>query len=355
MKLALISPVVRDDLQSPLVHFDRVKLRHFYFRGEFTSSPDVPTVKLKNMVELERQLNNWGPDLIQAPEPFYGWKWLPLFRLLAKQSIPYFLPWLETRHPRQKFGHTIGFAMKCLTRKYVNRAEFLWPVTPLQKQLIEQLEYETKSIDPDLWGTWGAEVVEDMEATDRFSKHRFFFLGRLEPEKGIQDLLKAWPAVYEKTGWKLDIAGIGSLRDLVREQTDRNQGIRYLGFVPWESLEVHWKQVSVLVSPSRPRPGWEEQVGMSNLQAMGRGVPVISTWSGAIPFFIQNKENGLLTFPNSPRSLARLMIKIASDQDLYLRLSKGARQMVKEHWQCKQVIHRAEARLHKLFEQQIAQ
>ncbi len=50
--------------------------------------------------------------------------------------------------------------------------------------------------------------------------------------------------------------------------------------------------IDVLVVPSRPSPVWQEQYGRVIVEAMGCGVPVIGSTSGAIPEVIE--DAGLL-------------------------------------------------------------
>lgn len=345
MKLAMISPSIRRDLHEPLSLFQQVTVNHFYFEGERPTNSPVRSTRLANRAELNEALSDWDPDLVQAPEPFFHPRYLGLLLTIYRSEFPYFIPWLETRSPTRKFGRVLGTLIRAITRPYVERAAFVWPVTELQAELVRDLDYQTTSLEPSLWGTWGTRVEEQVEPGKRFRHKRFLFLGRLEAEKGIEDLLEAWSAFPDELDWRLDIAGKGSLEGLVRRHAEQSSDLRYLGFLKGQQLQAEWDRVSVLVSPSRATPGWEEQVGMSNLQALGRGCPVISTRTGAIPYFVKHGENGLLTRPESPKSLKRLMVTVARDPERYERLSRNALRSAGERFDREKVVREAEGKL----------
>lgn len=345
MDLVLVSPRIRDDLHRPLKLFDQIDVTHFYFEGVPPDNHPVSAISLSDSDELETALIEADPDLVQAPEPFFGWWGIRVLRAIHRLESPYFIPWLETRSPREKFGSVLGSGIDWWTRRAVEGAEFIWPVTPVQSKRLESLDYDSKVLEPALWGTWGTVTLNENEPDKRYENRRFLFLGRLEPEKGITDLLEAWKQLDEKGNWTLDVAGNGSLRNVVEEFCRDYSSARYLGYLKWNELQRFWDRVSVLVSPSHSTPGWEEQVGMSNIQALGRGCPVISTRTGAIPCFVKHKKNGFLTEPESPESLARWMKTMMNERDQYISLSDSAHAAARNNLDRNVVIERAEKRL----------
>jgi glycosyltransferase involved in cell wall biosynthesis len=349
LKLALVSPRTRVDLHQPLENFQELDVKHFYFEGDVSKNGTVPATQVKGASDLRSRLESWGPDLIQAPEPYFALDYLPLLWTMYQLDTPYFIPWLETRRPTTKFGYVLGSILRRCTRPYVDRARFLWPVTPRQSKLLDHLSFDTHVTEPSLWGTWGTRIPDVTSPEERADRQRFLFLGRLEPEKGVCDLIEAWSTVSSKIDWELDCAGAGSMEPAVR-QFARRDDLRYLGYLEGEPLEEQWRRTSVLVSPSRSTPGWEEQVGMSNIQALGRGSPVVSTRTGAIPHVIQDGEHGLLVEERSPDRLAEAMCRLAEDRSLYETLARQARERAIDCYDSQSVVREAEQKLRRLVE-----
>jgi len=97
------------------------------------------------------------------------------------------------------------------------------------------------------------------------------FLARLDPKKNVEVLIDAFTSVKEKA-WRLVIAGDGS-RDYVASLKRRAAGadeIIFTGWVEGERKEALLRDASVFVLPSS-----QENFGLSVMEAMARGVPVL--------------------------------------------------------------------------------
>lgn len=105
-----------------------------------------------------------------------------------------------------------------------------------------------------------------------------------------------------------------------------------------ENLTVHSSQPSVhrfyaraslVVNLSHPDK-WLESFGMTILEAMNYGLPVIVPPIGGISELVIDNYNGFHISYNDTDKLISTIIKIAEDPELYLRLSTGALEMVKK-------------------------
>ncbi len=105
-----------------------------------------------------------------------------------------------------------------------------------------------------------------------------------------------------------------------------------------ENLIVHSSQpnvhrfyarASLVVNLSHPDK-WLESFGMTILEAMHYGLPVIVPPIGGISELVVENYNGFHISYNDTDKLIATIIKIAENPDLYLRLSAGAKEMVKK-------------------------
>jgi len=135
------------------------------------------------------------------------------------------------------------------------------------------------------------------------------FVGRLEPHKGVGDLL----AAARNLGCRLLVAGDGSLRPLVEDEQRRRPGdVEFLRWVDHERLPALLRRMHALAFPSveivqRNVVPWigvplREQFGRVLVEAMACGVPVVANDVGEIKHVL---GGGGITVPaGDPPALA---------------------------------------------------
>ena len=115
------------------------------------------------------------------------------------------------------------------------------------------------------------------------------FAGRIVEEKGIHQLLEAFQALSEYPDIKLLMMG-GSFygneteeNPFVKELRSQFTGIRnrivFTGFKPYQDVPAHLALADIAVLPSV----WSEPLGLTCIEAMAMGLPVITTNRGGIP------------------------------------------------------------------------
>ena len=137
------------------------------------------------------------------------------------------------------------------------------------------------------------------------------FLGRLSPEKGCMDLLKAWRCMPAER--QLVIAGEGPELARLQEfaKTAHLNNVRFTGFVTKEKQQELWAGAAFLVIPSI----WMEPFGMVVLEAWSRGRPVVAYSIGALPELVAHEKTGLLVPPHEPGQLAAAMERLFLNPD----------------------------------------
>jgi len=149
------------------------------------------------------------------------------------------------------------------------------------------------------------------------------FIGSNMHRKGVPDLIKAASGVVKKFPQvKFIVAGgdhsAGHLKELC-SQYNVEQNFRFVGWKSQEDLLEVYQQATVFVMPSLT-----EALGVTFLEAMAAGVPVIGTEVGGIPEIIQNGINGLLVPVGSPLDLEKAIIRLLEDASLRKRLAGNA-------------------------------
>lgn len=153
----------------------------------------------------------------------------------------------------------------------------------------------------------GAAAIAPRPSLAEAPTMRFGFLGRVEPEKGIEVLLAATRGLAGD--WRLMIGGRGEadyVQALRRAYDDPR--IVWLGQVEAEA-EAFWPKVDVLVAPAV----WAEPFGRSVVEAVQQGRGVIASRIGGLPEAAQGAGMSALIEPGDAGALTAAM-QAAVDQ-----------------------------------------
>jgi glycosyltransferase involved in cell wall biosynthesis len=139
---------------------------------------------------------------------------------------------------------------------------------------------------------------------------RFFFAGRLEEVKGIDDLLEAFKTGDSSMG-TLVIAGAGGgLEAKVRQAATELHNVEYLGRLSREEVLQQLRQSRAAVLPSR----WDENNPMSILEARTLGVPVIVSDRGGLPEMVTDGVDGKVVGAGDVVGLRAAIEDLAADR-----------------------------------------
>ncbi|HKS08734.1 MAG TPA: glycosyltransferase [Pyrinomonadaceae bacterium] len=117
----------------------------------------------------------------------------------------------------------------------------------------------------------GVEVDTSLLAKKATGHKYVLLLSRLDPKKNVEILIDAFKSLRDDA-WSLVIAGDGA-RDYVaslKERARRSEKIIFTGWVEGEQKEALLRDASLFVLPSS-----QENFGLSVMEAMARGVPVL--------------------------------------------------------------------------------
>jgi D-inositol-3-phosphate glycosyltransferase len=148
------------------------------------------------------------------------------------------------------------------------------------------------------------------------------FVGRIEPLKGIETLLRAIALMLQteeisECNYYLAIIGgepDGNADDMNSEMTrlqklSRELGIHdtviFLGKQSQETLPYYYSAAQVVVVPSL-----YESFGMVALEAMACGVPVIASQVGGLPYLVQDGKTGYVIPDGNPEILKQRLMQL---------------------------------------------
>lgn len=162
------------------------------------------------------------------------------------------------------------------------------------------------------------------------------FLGRLDAEKGIYDLLAALSSLRERLpNVRLLCAGDGEFDPVAQRISElRLDGcVEMLGWVEGEEKDRLLERATILVLPS-----YKEGVPMSILEAMAHGLPIVATAVGGIPDIMQTEVDGVLIRPGDVTSLAASIERLLLDEGLRAGLALRARARVIKEFSVEHVV-----------------
>jgi phosphatidylinositol alpha-mannosyltransferase len=155
-----------------------------------------------------------------------------------------------------------------------------------------------------------------------------FFLGRLDPRNGLDLLLEAFPEVERKVpDARLIIAGDGPLRPDYEKKSGKRLGEKIF----FEGA----------INPTRPNyfatsqvfcyPATIASFGITLVEAMAAGVPVVATDNEGFRGVVEQGRTGLLFPQGDAAALAQEIIRVLRDPELARRLARNARVSVEKY------------------------
>lgn len=150
------------------------------------------------------------------------------------------------------------------------------------------------------------------------------FVGRLVPEKGLDTLFRACVKLLGK--WTLTVVGSGPAQEQLEQLAEKlgiASRITWRGALPPETVRTLWAEVDTLVIPSRTTPGWVETFHQPLVEAMGHGVTVVGSDSGALPELIDTA--GLVVPEDDVPALTAALQHLADSPRERQRLGREAR------------------------------
>ena len=169
------------------------------------------------------------------------------------------------------------------------------------------------------------------------------YVGRLEPSKGLEYLIRTFESVKKSASPCLLLVGSGSpgysarLRRLVAS-LGLDTDVVFAGRLDQRDLQEAYALASAVVLPSLM-----EGFGITLLEAMASSKPCIGTNVGAIPEILLPKETGLLVEPANPPALGRAIQWVLANPEEAKGMGERGRERVKSSYTVDVMARRTES------------
>ncbi len=175
-------------------------------------------------------------------------------------------------------------------------------------------------------------VVESLDVNSRERKKsqngpaRILCVGNIRKNKGQIYLVQAME--YSKHDFVITLVGLVKEKEymerlqeyiLMKGMADR---VRFTGFLSGQELSEEYEKANIFVSPTL-----KEGFGLTVLEAMSYGLPVVASNVGAIPEIVEDGFNGLLVEPENPEMLSRAIWEILGKHRLRKQLQNNAKEV----------------------------
>ena len=172
--------------------------------------------------------------------------------------------------------------------------------------------------------------------------HRMLlFVGRIEPLKGVDNILRAFALLREESPELLDnvcmcviggdVEGAPQEPEMMRllalrDELKLGERVTFLGARDQDTLQYYYAAAEALIMPSD-----YESFGMVALEAMACGTPVIASEVGGLAFLVQDGVNGFHVPTREPAALAERICTILTDDEKRAQMSAAA-QRTAQHY-----------------------
>lgn len=179
----------------------------------------------------------------------------------------------------------------------------------------------------------------EMRATNPNGPFTIGFLGRVAPEKGLHVLAEAYRLLRQSGDLpegRLEVAGYmaADCKPYLEEvqahlkEAGLEREFRYHGVIDRAAKIAFLRDLDVMSLPAT----YDEPKGVSLLESMACGVPVVQPRRGAFTEIVELTGGGLLVEPDDPQSLAAGILNLFNDKTLAEGLSANGFKGVREHY-----------------------
>ena len=157
----------------------------------------------------------------------------------------------------------------------------------------------------------------------------YMYVGRLDAEKRVDELIRALPLVRRSVDAQLVIVGDGHERRNLIELSEEERVDEYViftGFVEDEDLPEAYAASDVFCNA-----GIAELQSIVTMEAMATGKPVVAANARALPHLVQDGVNGHLFEPGDVNALAFRLAEVLADTERRAEMGRRSLDIIARH------------------------
>lgn len=207
---------------------------------------------------------------------------------------------------------------------------------PIGPVCLDKIKILYNCVDTELFipKTYNSKIREKYGIKE--NEHLLLFVGRLSEEKGIDKILEALSVLQTKNVKVLIVGGLLSSANVVDSyqlklyemSKKMKDNVIYTGYVSQTDLPELYNSADIAVLPSV----WDEPAGLTMVEAMACGIPVITTQSGGIPEYVADCGFVLPIDEHLIENIALKIDLLFSDAALRKSISEKAVMRVNENY-----------------------
>ena len=140
------------------------------------------------------------------------------------------------------------------------------------------------------------------------------YAGRFIPDKGVLDILDAFPKVLSQVDCRLIFAGAGPLQAEMEQRVAASRlghRVEFAGYLDQQGMWKLYQRADVLLLPTYHSEG----MPMVVLEAMANGLGIICTRTRGLADYLKEGTNALFVPPRRPDVLADRIVELVSDSE----------------------------------------
>lgn len=256
------------------------------------------------------------PDLVHIHSSFGGsfYRKLPFVYMASIFNIPV----INHIHGSEIANLYINASKKKkkLVENCFDKCRYLVVLSEEWKKNLEVVKTKTPKIVIENYSTIHKECLKRKNHQDKI----ILFLGFITELKGcfnIPDIAKK--VIEQNANVKFILAGSGEIEKLqdILEEKGISQYFSFPGWVRKEEKENLLKNADIFLLPS-----YTEAMPMSILEAMGYGLPIVTTNVGGIPQLVEDGKNGYMTEPGNIDGFVKAILKLFGNDELIYDMGK---------------------------------
>ncbi len=155
------------------------------------------------------------------------------------------------------------------------------------------------------------------------------FVGRLDPEKHVDEILRAAAIALKKIDFCFVVVGKGVQKKMwenLAEELAITADVKFTGFVPDKDLPHFYKLSHCFIIASTA-----ELLSLAVLQAMASGLPVVAVKAGALVELVEDGVNGFLYETGAINSIVRHLVTIFTQHKLHRSMAERSLEISQQH------------------------